>query len=455
MSFREDIRSLARLAAPVVVTQLALMSMGTVDTLFAGRLGATALAAVALGTTYSFGLLIMGMGVMMALDPLSSQATGAGKEREAGISLQRGLVVAALLTPLFSFAFLYVEPVLHRLQQPPEVVPLAAAFVRSQVVSIFPFLTYIALRQYLQGRGVVRPAMVVALLGNVINAALAWVCVFGAFGWEAMGVVGLGWSTSLCRVAMALLLVGLVIRTGDFHRLGLLPSRRALEVKPILAFLGLGIPIGLQVGFEVWVFNLSTLLAGWLGAASQAGHMIVLNLSSLSFMVPMGVASATSVLVGQAVGRGDILAAQRMSRVGLVSGLLVMSVSAVGFFLGRHGLARAYTPDPSVQAVAVSLLPIAATFQLFDGTQAVGSAVLRGVADTRAAMAINLLGYWILGLPFACYLAFRLHMGIEGIWWGLTLGLASVAVLLVIRIHRIVRPGGLRSLMDAPPHGAH
>jgi MATE family multidrug resistance protein len=214
------------------------------------------------------------------------------------------------------------------------------------------------------------------------------------------------------------------------------------------AVVALGLPIGLQLGLEFSAFGGTGVLMGWLGTAAMAGHQIALNLASLTFMVPLGIGQAAGVLVGRAVGREDPVGARRAAGAGLLAGAMFMATTALLFLTAPSFLARQYSSDGEVLAVAVALLPLAGLFQIFDGLQVVASHVLRGVADTRAPMIVNVLGFWLIGLPIALWLGFRTDAGPVGLWWGLVAGLAAVAVFLLARIRR--RFGGeLRRLVLA------
>ena len=443
MSVRQEVRALSALAAPVVISQLANMAMGVEDLWFIGRLGAEPMAAVAAGNTYAFGLLIIGIGLMAAMDPLSAQATGAGRPRAGWDSLQRALVVAAAASIPFMAAFAFGGPVLRALGQPPEIIPAAEAFLIAQIPSLFPFMAYFAFRSWLQGRNLVRPAMWSALAANVVNiAANAW-WVLG----EGLGPAGSGMATATARCFQCATLFYVVWRQArrDGFVFDLVGAAR--DVAGLRRFLSLGLPLGIQHGLEAWIFVGATFVAGTLGTAALAGHQIALNLASLSFMVPLGLASATSVRVGQAIGRADVAGAQRAAKVGTGLGLVAMSCSAVGFAAVPELLAGFYTPDPNAIAIAVTLLPIAAAFQLFDGAQVVGAGILRGAADARVPLLINLAGFWGVGLPVGWWLAVDAGRGVSGLWWGLTAGLAAVAILLYARVVWRLREGRVRAVV--------
>jgi MATE family multidrug resistance protein len=430
----EEARALVRLAIPVVAAQLGLMSLGVVDTIMVGHLSKQALAAVALGNLYTWGLMILGQGVLMALDPLISQAHGAGDRPAVSLALQRGLLLSQLICIPFWVAFQFAEPVLRLFKQPPEIVPVAAHFIRNIAPGLPAFFAFVVLRQALQAMSIVRPVIWSVVIGNLFNVAGNLGFIYGRLGMPAMGAPGSAVSTTIGRYLM--LLVLMVASWEVFREVWDRPTRRLFEVRPYARMLAIGVPTGIQYGLEVWVFMTVSLLMGTMGTLPIAGHQIAINLASISFMVPLGVGAAAATRVGNAIGRGDSDEARRAAGVSIAMGAAVMSFSALLFAVVPRVLARIYTPDVEVIDMAASLLPIAALFQIFDGTQAVGCGVLRGVADTRAAAIINLVGYWVLGLPLGLQMAFRWQMGPRGLWWGITIGLASVALLLVARIRR-------------------
>jgi MATE family multidrug resistance protein len=198
--------------------------------------------------------------------------------------------------------------------------------------------------------------------------------------------------------------------------------------------LGLGVPIGVQYLLEYGAFAAAALLMGVLGTTQMAAHQIAINLASFTFMVPLGVSTATAVMVGQAIGAGDETRARRAAIAGIIIGTAFMCASALVFRLFPGALARAYTADVEVVALAATLIPIAGVFQVFDGIQAVAAGVLRGIGDTHAPAVINVVGFWLIGLPVSWALAFRLGGGAVGLWWGIVVGLAAVALILLGRV---------------------
>jgi len=428
----QHLRQLTRLALPIVAVNLGQMMMSVVDTVMVGRVSAEAIAGVALGTLFFFAAAISGEGILLALDPVISQAVGAQDKVGQARGLQRGILLALLLT-IPSALFLAVCPwLMSVLRQPDGVVPLAATYARIMIPGVLPFYLFIGLRQTLQALGKVRPIMLTMLAANLVNVALNYVLIFGKLGFPVLGVAGSAWATVVSRWLMVVLLAAVawpLLRplVRPWH-----PEARAAA--PLGRMVWLGLPIAGQRMLEYLTFGLTALAMGWIGTAAMAGHQIALNMAAVSYMVPLGIGGAGSVLVGRAVGAGQPDEARHFARLAMLLGGGVMLVGGALFVALPTFLARLYTSDPGAMAVAATLLPLAGAFAVFDGLQAVGLGVLRGLADTRIPMLMNLVGYWAIGLPAGILLAFPLRLGAAGLWWGLVIGLAAVALMLVYRI---------------------
>ncbi len=323
--------------------------------------------------------------------------------------------------------WLFAEEFLIATGQDPELAALAQAYVLVQIPSIVCHTVYMALRGYLQGRGIMNPALWVMLFANVVHIFGNWVLIFGHLGAPALGVIGAGIATSLTRaLALAVLIwmtIGLRLHEGAWRPW----SREAFSPAGLRRVLALGLPVGMQVGLEVWAFQIATLMAGRLGVNELAGHQIVLNMASLTFMVPLGIAIGASTRVGNLIGAGLGEQVQRAAWVAFGLGASAMALFGAVMIALRDQLPRLYTADPHVIAVCAFLLPIAAAFQVFDGTQVVGCGILRGMGRTRAPALVTLVGYYAIALPFAWWLGLERGLGLAGIWWGLCLGLVVVA----------------------------
>jgi len=449
---RAELRELLGLAAPVVVVQVGLQLMGFIDTLMVGRVSADALGGVALGNFYFFNVAIFGMGTLMALDPIVSQALGAGDHAGARRGVQRGVLLALVVSLASGLAFLGSGAAFHLLRQPESVVPLARDFVQLSIAGLPPFFVFIVLRQSLQAMLTVRPLLLAMLIGNGVNLFANWVLIFGHLGAQPMGVAGSAWSTVIARWVMLAVLLVAGWPTLRPHLRG--SWRAAAEAGPLWRTLLLGLPIGLQWFFEAGAFALATLMFGWLGTVPLAGHEVALSLASLTFMVPVGFSSAAAALVGHAVGRRDMPSARRHAAGAWVLGVGFMAVSGALMLAFPRAIAQWFTQDPAVIAVAASLIPIAGVFQVFDGTQAVAGGLARGTGDTTVPMLLHLCGFWAIGIPLSALLGFGAHLGGPGIWWGLTSGLIVAALLQSWRVHRRLRLDVERVVVEHPAPGA-
>jgi MATE family multidrug resistance protein len=431
---RAEIRKMISLGAPVAATQLAGMLIGFVDTAMVGRVSVEALGAVAIANVWIYGTMEFAAGVVMGLVPIVAQAHGAGEGERAGRALQTGLVLAGLLAIPVALLWLGTERFLLFANQDPELARLAHAYTLVQIPGIPFYLSYIALRQYLQSREQVRPALFVMIAANVVHAFGNWVLIFGNLGFPALGAVGAGIATTLTRAGSCLALIALMRAFALHEGAWVAWSREALDPRRLAQVAAFGVPIALQISLEIWAFSGAALIAGQLGAVPLAAHTITLNMAALAFMLPLGIAQGAATRVGNLIGAREPDAAQRAAWVSIGMGAAVMSFSGLSFVLFRQFLPRIYTPDAAVIAACAAILPIAGAFQIFDGTQAVGCGVLRGMGRTRPAMVFNLVSYWVIGLPIGAWLALRRGWGLAGIWWGLALGLGVVAISLVLWI---------------------
>ena len=448
-SLRAEIPRLLALALPVVFVQVGMMAMGVVDTMVVGRLSAVDLAAVALGNLYFFSVMVVGWGVLMALDPVVSQAVGAKDDLAISRGLQRGFVIGGALILPCILAMLPAQAVLRLLGQPADVVPVAARYTWACIPGVPAFLGFAVLRQTLQAMHRMRPIVWTIIAGNIVNLALNVVLVFGLLGFPRLGAVGSGCATSISRWFLFLSLAETAWAGLKPYLIPLRPE--ALAAAPLKRMLRIGLPIGGQYGLEVGAFAAIALLMGLIGTREIAGHQVAINLASLTFMVPLGVSSAAAIRVGHAVGRGDPAGARLAARAALFCGALFMSGTAALFIAAPGPLVWLYTRDAEVVALAVALLPIAGFFQVFDGLQVVSIGVLRGLGDTTTPLLVNVLGFWLLGLPVSLWLAFVHHSGARGLWWGMVVALGAVAVFLLLRVRVRLARGMPRLVVDEAP----
>lgn len=435
-TLRAELGPMLRLALPVVLAELGWMAMGIVDTIMVAPLGPSAIAAAGIGTSIHMAFAVFGMGLLLGLDTLVSQAHGAGDHRDCHRWLVHGVVMGAALTlPVLALCGV-VWLGIPRFGFHPDVQPLLRGYFGVVLWSTLPLLLYAAVRRYLQGMHVVGPIAFALVTANLMNAVANWTLIHGHLGLPALGVPGAAWATMASRVYMLAVLVVAAWWIDRARDTRLADVSRRLSRDRFLRLWQLGFPAASQVTLEVGVFGLATALAGRLDPVSSAAHQIALNIAGTSFMVPLGVASAGAVRVGSRVGAQDPAGAARAGWTAILLGASFMTAMGVAFLAFPHALIGLFSPGPDVVALGGSLLLVAAVFQLFDGLQAVATGALRGLGDTRMAMLVNLAAHWLLGLPVAYALCFPLGYGVRGLWMGLSLGLIACGVVLTWHWHR-------------------
>jgi MATE family multidrug resistance protein len=425
------------LAWPLAVAEMGWMLMNFVDLAMIGRVGSTAMAAIALGNAVFIAFGIIASGNLLSLDALVSQAFGAGRTDDCHRYLWSGLAYCVPTSAALMAIFYFVGPLLGLAGYAPEVVVQVTAYLRALNWGI-PFLVgYFAMRRYLQGIHLVGIIPFALISANLVNAAGNYIFIYGHYGLPALGARGSGFSTSVARVYIFVVLAAYIAwksKARAYHVERFMSS--FFDWKRIAEIVRLGAPAAAQIALEVGVFSGSTLMAGRLGTQAVSAHQIALEMASFTFMVPLGISAATAVRVGHAIGRRDLPAATLSGWTGGALSLVWMTFTALCFWLIPHQLVAIFTNDPGIRQLAVSLLMIAAIFQLFDGLQVVLIGALRGTADTRTAMFLNIVGWWIVALPISILLCFTLGRGVHGIWVGLCVGDILIAVLLGFAWHR-------------------
>jgi len=436
MSIRQQIRPVLTLALPLILAELGWMSMGIVDTMMVGHMAnpSLAISAAALGqvlyNTLGFGI----AGVLLSLDTYLSQSHGAGRYDEANRWLLHGLVLAAVLAAIF-MGLIAIAPIfMLRLPIDHQVITGAIAFLRALNWGTPVLFLYFTLRRYLQAFNHVRPIAWALVTANLINAVGDWLLIFG-HSWgpihiPALGVTGAGLSTSISRCYLALFLVVALWRIERRHHYGLLSMKHHFEPTRIRRLALLGAPAGGQIFVEISIFGLVTFLIGTIGPLPLAGHEIALNCASFTFMVPYAISAAGAVRVGQAIGRKAPHEAASAGWAAIALGAGAMACFSAILLLFPHVIARSFTIDPAVIAATIPLLFVAAIFQFFDGLQITATGALRGAGNTHAGLIVQIIGYWIIGLPIGYLIAFRYHRGAVGLWLGLCAGLIVAGVAL-------------------------
>jgi len=430
-SFRSELRALLRLAIPVVLSELGWMAMTIVDIIMVGRLSPAAIGAVGVSSAIFYTPSLFGIGLLLGLDTLVSQAFGRGDYDDCHRALAQGVYLAVAYTPIAMFLVSIAPHFFPAMGITEAVRAPATAYTRLLVYSTLPLLLYAAFRRYLQGVGKVRPVTFALISANLINWFGNWALIYGKLGLPAMGVRGSALSTCLARVYMAAVLIWWAWKHERDRGHPLFAHWPGLRPAQFRRLLQLGWPAASQMLFEVGAFSLATLFAARLSPDVLAAHQIVLNCASVSYMVPLGFSAAAAIAVGHAVGAGNRPLARRAGSIAIAIGVVFMAAAAAAFLIVPRTLIHIYTHDSKTVAVGVRLLAVAAVFQIFDGVQGIGTGALRGLGQTRGPMLINLVAYGAIGLPIGYLLCFKTPLGIYGLWTGLTLALIFAAGLVL------------------------
>lgn len=429
------LKNTVELAYPVVIGQLGFIMMQVVDSIMVGGLGANPLAAASVANSIAMLIFIIGLGVSIAVTPLVAISVGAVRENECGLLFRQSMIINISLSIILCTITFVCSDLLIYLNQPPVVTKLASSYTKIIGLSFIPAMMFQTYKQFIEGFSIMRPAMIITILANVINAFSNWVLIFGNFGAPSLGLDGAGWATFISRFFMAGVLILYVRRITKFKAYDLSITFLPINTRVIKKILSLGLPSGFQYFFEVGAFSFAVVMVGWLGTIQLAAHQIAINLASISFMGALGISAAGSIRVGNAVGRKDIIKTRRAGFSAILLSALFMFGCGLLFVLLRNELPKLYINDSSVISLASSVLIVAALFQVSDGVQAVGIGILRGLTDVKGPTVIAFIAYWIIGLPIGYILGFTLHLGVIGIWLGLLIGLSVSAVMLTFRFN--------------------
>lgn len=437
--YLKHIKETITLAYPVMIGQLGFMMMGVVDSLMVGEIGAAPLAAASLGNSLTMVIFIVSLGVAIAVTPLVAISNGAGNKEDCEKYFKQSIIVNIIFGLLTLTLIVIVSYFIQFLDQPLEVVHQAASYTRILGLSIIPILIFHSYKQFIEGLSFTKPAMYFSILANLVNGFANWLLIYGNLGFPKLGLDGAGWATLMSRIFMA---VGLIIYTNqslNFRNYNMRPFVHSIDYPTIKKILSLGLPSGFQYLFEVGAFSFAVVMVGWIGTKPLAAHQIAINLASISFMIVLGISSAGGIRVGDALGRKDFVNVRTAGIIAVFLGVSLMTLFGILFMSLNKILPTFYIKDDEVILIASSLITIAAIFQIFDGAQAVGIGILRGLTDVKIPTLITFIAYWIIGLPSAYLFGFIFHFGVIGIWVGLLISLAASASMLSFRFMKKTR----------------
>lgn len=441
------------LAGPIIISQIGHTLVQTADTAIIGHFeGKIALAAASLAHAVFMIVLVLGIGIAYGLTPLIAQENGKDNKEECAKLLSNSFWINLVVGVTLFFAVYYGSSYgMTHADQHPAVVLEAKPYLFFLALSIVPLMVFNTFKQFAEGLGFTKQAMQITIWGNVFNIILAIILVKGMFGIKPMGISGVGIATLIDRILMMLVMMIFVLRSSYFKNYLKHFHLFKVQKKRILSILKIGAPVALQYVFEISSFAGASIIAGQIGALEQASHNVALTLASMTYMAASGIASATTIKVGNAYGKQNYMRIAKFanSSYHLVIGFMI--ITAIVFALFNTYLPYIITKDHEVIVLAAQLLLIAGLFQLFDGTQVVGLGVLRGIGDVNIPTLLTFFAYWVVGLPSGYIMGVTLGWGIKGVWYGLTLGLLTSSILLNLRYRYLVT----RNIMYRVPSPTH
>ena len=431
-----------KLSAPVIMGMLGHTFVGLVDNIMVGQLGSAELAAVSLGNSFFFVAMSLGIGFSTAITPLVAEADSENNFKKGKSAFKHGLFLCIVLSLLLYGMILLAKPLMYLMEQPEEVVPLTMPYLDIIAISLIPLIIFQGFKQFSDGLSLTKHAMYATIIGNLINVGFNYVLIFGKFGFPKMGIVGAGVGTLVSRLAMILIIW--VLLKNDKKAMAFVTHIKlfVLESTKLKKIINLGLPSAMQMFFEVAIFTSAIWLSGLLGKNAQAANQIALNLSSMTFMIAMGLSVTAMIRVGNQKGLKNYVELQRIAKSIFLMGIMFASVFAL-LFLIFHDIfpllyldledVNNYIDNQEVVAIASKLLLIAALFQISDSAQVVFLGALRGLQDVKIPTLLTFIAYWMIGFPTSYFLGKETAYGSTGVWMGLLVGLASASIFLYLR----------------------
>lgn len=434
-NYTSEFKNNLKLATPIMMGSLGHLLVGLIDDIMVGRLGPIELAATSLGNSLVFIALSIGIGFSFAITPLIAESDGEGKKEKGRSIFQHGIILMTILGIALFVMLLLIKPILYHLDQPEEVVVLAIPYYEIVAISMIPLMVFQGLKQFTDGLSQTKYAMYATILTNFVNVALNFALIYGFWIFPRLELVGAAIGTLISRVVMVAFLYIVLLNKEKFVVYMKRLKFTEIKIKIFKKIVSLGFPTALQMLFEVGLFTVSVLLAGTLGAFSQAANQIALKLASTTFMVAVGIGVASTIRVGNQKGLKNYVELRRIAFSNFLLIILIMATFSIGFMLLKDVLPWVFTTNLEVIKMASGLLIIAGLFQLSDGLQAVILGGLRGLQDVNIPSGLTFIAYWIIGFPISFYLGKEHLLGTLGIWIGLLTALTSSAIMLFFRFN--------------------
>ena len=432
--YKTQTKALLLLSGPLIINNLSIAGIGFADAVMAGSIGARELAAVAVGSSFWFVGFLFCLGMLMALSPIIARHFGAGNYDLIGRYMRQGIYLGVILSiPILLLGQFATAPLLERFGIDPEFRGMTVGYVNAVTFGAPAVFVFLALRFTTEGIGHLRPIIFTSIFSLICNVFLNYVLMFGHFGAPALGAVGCGYASAITMWITMFILIGFVVKSKHYRPFHLFSRAAPLRFDVFKEIIFLGVPIAITITAEAGLFSAITILMGTRGTDIAAAHQIAINFASMSFMIPLSLSGATTVLVGQLIGAGKLREAQFSGWLGVFFCAVFMTVSAIFLLIFRESIVGLYTDDVAVMGIAISLLLMAAIFQIADGIQIGAAGALRGYKDTTVPMAINLFAFWVMGFPLAYLAAITYQTPPHYIWVALILALSVAAILLTWR----------------------
>jgi len=430
------------LAVPVIFSQIGQVTVNVVDNIMVGHLGTTELAAASFATSVFYVGMLFGLGITMGITPLVGQSFNSISQKNIGSWLKNGILVNFIASILVCAIMSSVVFFMNRMGQSKEVVQKAIPFYLIHVASLIPLMLFFTFKQFFEGIGNTKLAMIITIIINVVNIALNYILIYGKLGFPALGLNGSGCASLISRLIMPVIFVLVILRKSEFRIYLTDALRSGIEKLKIRRIVSVGFSIGFQMVIEILAFTLGAIMLGWISKESLAGHQVTISMASMTYMISFGLASGTTIRVSHAYGDHDRSELKHAIFASLHLVIAFMSLMGLLFVLLRNQLPLLFTSDPAVIEVAAGLLVVGAVFQVFDGVQVVLLGALRGMADVRIPMFIAFFSYIVVSLPVSYLMAFVFNLGAPGVWIGFVFGLSTAAILFAFRLKHQVHKFG-------------
>ena len=422
------------LAIPVIFSQLGQVTVNLADNMMVGHVGTTELAAASFAINVFHIGMLFGLGLTLGLTPLVGQSFSARNKENTASWFKNGVLVFFVASIVLSIFMSALVLFMNRMGQRDDVVQKAIPYYLIQVSSLVPLMLFFSVKQFFEGIGNTKIAMVITIGANLLNVGLNYILIYGKMGFPALGLNGAGFATLISRIIMPIVFVLIILKQKDFKGYLTEELHSGFEKLKIRRIISIGLPIGLQMVIEILAFSLGAIMLGWISKESLAGHQVAISMAAMTYMISFGLASGTTIRVSHAFGEHDLKEVKLAVYASLHMVIAFMSLMGILFILLRNQVPFLFTSDPNVIKVAAGLLIVGAFFQIFDGIQVVLLGALRGIADVRIPMFMAFFSYIVVSLPISYLLAFVFNFGYSGVWIGFVFGLSTAAILFGLRL---------------------